>query len=98
MIRSMLRCQRSFRVKPLHVPYLTMSSKKLGVVKTLILNIFGCITYIHVLNYRRTKMNDKDFKYIFISYNTQSKAYKLFDLKTKAHMSRDMEYDIGAQI
>ena len=65
------------------MPY---SSRKLGVVETLILKIFGCITYVDISNYKRTKMNDKNFKYIFISYNTQSKAYKLFNLKNIKRM------------
>ena len=39
------------------------------------------------------KLEDKSKKFIFIGYDTRSKAYKLFDPKTKnIHISRDVEF------
>nr|KYP39875.1 Retrovirus-related Pol polyprotein from transposon TNT 1-94 [Cajanus cajan] len=45
--------------------------------------IFGCITYAHVPNQLRKKLDDKGEKCIFIGYSTNSKAYKLYNPVTK---------------
>lgn len=57
------------------------------------LKIFGYIAYAHVSYQRKTKLDDKSLKYIFIGHNTPSKAYKLFISKElKVHISRDLEF------
>nr|KYP46330.1 Retrovirus-related Pol polyprotein from transposon TNT 1-94 [Cajanus cajan] len=43
------------------------------------LRIFGCIAYAHVPDQLRKKLDDKGEKCIFIGYNTNSKAYKLYN-------------------
>ena len=46
----------------------------------------------HVPDQRRTKLDDKSKKLIFIGYDEKSKAYKLFDPTTKRTIvSRDVE-------
>ncbi|RDY05840.1 hypothetical protein CR513_10270, partial [Mucuna pruriens] len=47
------------------------------------LRIFGCIAYAHVPDQLRKKLDDKGEKCIFIGYNTNSKAYKLYNPVTK---------------
>lgn len=47
------------------------------------LGVFGCITYEHVSDQLRKKVDDKGEMCIFIGFNTNSKAYKLYNLKTK---------------
>ena len=55
--------------------------------------VFESITYAHTLDQRRMKLEDKSKKFIFIGYDARSKAYKLFDPKTKKiHISRDVEF------
>lgn len=57
------------------------------------LKIFESIIYTHILDQRRMKLEDKSEKFIFVSCDAWSKAYKLFDPKTKRiHVSRDMEF------
>ncbi|KAD7477788.1 hypothetical protein E3N88_00924 [Mikania micrantha] len=41
--------------------------------------VFGCIAYAHVPDQRRSKLDDKSEKCIFVGYSEQSKAYKLFN-------------------
>ncbi|XP_072076479.1 uncharacterized protein [Arachis hypogaea] len=56
--------------------------------------IFGCIAYAHVPDQLRKKLDDKGEKYIFIGYSTDSKAYKLYNPKTKkVIISRDVTFD-----
>jgi hypothetical protein len=45
--------------------------------------VFGFIAYAHVPKQTRSKLDDKSEKYIFIGYDEQSKAYKLFNSITK---------------
>jgi hypothetical protein len=41
---------------------------------------------------KRTKLDDKSKKYIFIGYNEKSKVYKLYDpIEKKSMVSRDVE-------
>lgn len=41
--------------------------------------IFGYITYMHILDEKRKKVDDKGKKYIILRISKQSKAYKLFN-------------------
>ncbi|XP_050908522.1 uncharacterized protein LOC127122185 [Lathyrus oleraceus] len=55
------------------------------------LKVFGSVAYAHVPGQRRTKLEDKSKKYIFIGYDEKKKGYKLFDPKTKnVIVSRDV--------
>lgn len=45
--------------------------------------IFGCIAYAHVPDQRRTKLEDKRVKCIFLGVSDQSKGYKLYNPNTK---------------
>eukprot|EP01018_Ginkgo_biloba_P003801 Gb_04010 [translate_table: standard] len=58
------------------------------------LRIFGCVTYAHVPDEKRSKLEDKSVKCIHIGYSEVSKAYKLFDLKKrKIILNRDVVFD-----
>jgi hypothetical protein len=53
---------------------------------------FGSIAYGKILNPKRTKLEEKSKKYIFIRYSEKSKAYKLYDpIERKLMISRDVE-------
>ena len=53
--------------------------------------VFVCIAYAHVLTETRSKLDDKSEKCIFIGYDEQSKAYKLFNpITIKVIISRDV--------
>ena len=56
--------------------------------------IFGCITYAHVPDEKRKKLDDKVEKYIFFCLSEASKAYKSFNpLIKKIVTSRDVVVD-----
>lgn len=58
------------------------------------LRVFGSIAYVHVPCQRRSKLDDRSKKHIFIGYDKQSKGYKLYNPSTrKVIMSRDVEFD-----
>jgi hypothetical protein len=55
--------------------------------------VFGCIAYAHVPKQTRSKLDDKSEKCIFIGYDEQSKAYKLFNpITKKVIVSRDVVF------
>ena len=55
--------------------------------------VFGCIAYAHVPKETRSKLDDKSEKCIFIGYDEQSKAYKLFNpITRKVIISRDVVF------
>jgi hypothetical protein len=43
------------------------------------LKVFGSITYEKISDPKRTKLEDKSKKYIFIGYSEKSKTYKFYD-------------------
>jgi hypothetical protein len=50
------------------------------------------VAYGKVPNPKRTKLDDKIKKYIFIGYDEKSKAYKLYDsIEKKFMVSRDVK-------
>jgi hypothetical protein len=52
------------------------------------------VAYAKILNARRTKLNDKSEKCIFIGYNDRRMEYKFFNLITKkVIMSRDVIFE-----
>lgn len=53
--------------------------------------IFGCIAYAHVPEQKRTKLDNKGEKCIFLGVSDQSKAYKLYNpITKKIVISRDV--------
>jgi len=55
------------------------------------LKVFGSITYAHVLNATRSKLDDKAMKTIFIGY--KHGGYKLYNPMTKkVIVSRDVTF------
>ncbi|KAF7132073.1 hypothetical protein RHSIM_Rhsim09G0034600 [Rhododendron simsii] len=58
------------------------------------LRIFGSIAYAHVPDEKRTKLDEKSEKFVFIGYDSRSKGYKLYNPSNgKIVISRDMEFD-----
>nr|GFA70386.1 retrovirus-related Pol polyprotein from transposon TNT 1-94 [Tanacetum cinerariifolium] len=58
------------------------------------LRIFRSITYVHVLSQRRSKLDDRSKKHVFVGYDKQSKGYKLYNPVTrKVVVSRDVDFD-----
>ena len=47
------------------------------------LKFFGCVSYAHVLDELRNKVDKKGQKCIFVGYSEDTKAYKLYDHATR---------------
>ncbi|KAL0392132.1 UNVERIFIED_CONTAM: Retrovirus-related Pol polyprotein from transposon RE2 [Sesamum radiatum] len=61
------------------------------------LRVFGSICYVHIPTEKRHKLEEKTEKGIFLGYSTQSKGYRIYNLKTKKLIiSRDVEFDEDA--
>jgi len=57
------------------------------------MKVFGCVGYAHVPNELRKKLDNKGEKCIFVGYNDESKAYKLYNSLTKKFIiSRDVQF------
>ncbi len=55
------------------------------------LRVFGCITYVHVPDEKRSKLDPKAKKCIFIGYSLEQKGYRCFNPSTrKLQVSRDV--------
>jgi hypothetical protein len=58
------------------------------------LRVFGYIAYVHVLDEKRSKLNPKFEKCIFIGYSLKQKGYRCFNPSTqKLQVSRDVVFD-----
>jgi hypothetical protein len=58
------------------------------------LKVFGCITYVHVPDKKRSKLDPKVEKCIFIRYSSEQKGYRCFNLSTrKLQVSRNVMFD-----
>ncbi|KAE8657590.1 hypothetical protein F3Y22_tig00116989pilonHSYRG00496 [Hibiscus syriacus] len=58
------------------------------------LRTFGSIAHVHVLDERRTKLDDKSESFIFIGYDANSKGYKLYNPNNKKFViSRDVVFN-----
>jgi hypothetical protein len=56
--------------------------------------VFGCITYMHDPNKKRSKLDPKAKKCIFIGYSSEQKGCKCFNPSTwKLQVSRDVMFD-----
>ncbi len=56
--------------------------------------MFSCIAYMHVLDKKRSKLNPKVEKCIFIRYYLEQKGYRCFNPSTrKLQMSRGVVFD-----
>jgi hypothetical protein len=67
------------------------TSKKLDVSH---LVMFGCIAYVHVPNEKRSKLDPKVEKCIFIGYSLEQKGYRCFNPSTrKLQVSRNVVFD-----
>ena len=54
------------------------------------LRVFGCAAYAHVAKDDRKKLDVKSRKFILLGYGTETKGYRLYDLKhAKVLYSRD---------
>ena len=58
------------------------------------LRIFGCDAYVHIPKERRSKLDPKSVKCIFLGYCQGSKAYRLYNTETRQIVkSRDVIFD-----
>ena len=58
------------------------------------LKVFGCIAYVHIPDERRTKLDPKAEKCIFIGYALQQKGYRCYNPSTrKMQVTRDVVFD-----
>ena len=57
------------------------------------LKVSGCVSYVHISDNQRRKLDVKDHKAIFVGYPPGVKGYKLYDLeKKKFVISRDVQF------
>jgi hypothetical protein len=58
------------------------------------LKVFGCIAYVHVPDEKRSKLDPKAEKCIFIGYSSKQKGYRCFNPSTrKLQVSRNVIFD-----
>ena len=58
------------------------------------LKVFGSIAYAQVPKQKRSKLDDRSEKYVFIGYDSRSKGYKLYNPSNgKVISSRDVVFD-----
>ena len=57
------------------------------------LKVFGCVTYAHVLDELKNKLDKKGHKCIFVGYSEEKKSYELYDHVTrKVIISHDVQF------
>jgi hypothetical protein len=58
------------------------------------LRVFGCIAYVHVPDEKRSKLDPKAKKCIFIGYSLEQKGYRCFNPSTrKLQVSKNVVFD-----
>jgi len=58
------------------------------------LRVFGCITHVHVHDDKRSKLDPKAKKCIFIGYSSEQKGYRCFNPSIrKLQVNRDVVFD-----
>jgi hypothetical protein len=56
--------------------------------------VFGCIAHVHVPDEKRSKLDPKAKKYIFIGYSLEQNGYRCFNPSTrKLQVSRNVVFD-----
>jgi hypothetical protein len=56
--------------------------------------VFGCIAYLHVPDEKKSKLDPKSAKCIFIGYSLEQKGHRCFNLFTrKLQVSRDVVFN-----
>ena len=71
-------------------PHEAYSGKKPSVAH---LKVFGSECFMHIPDEERTKLEPKSCKCIFLGYDMESKAYRLYDPEArKVWLSRDMVF------
>ena len=56
--------------------------------------VFGCISHVHVLDNKRTKLDDKNLSCVLLGVSEKSKAYRLYDLVSQRIItSRDVVFE-----
>jgi len=54
------------------------------------MRVFECVSYAHVLDELRNKLDSKGDKFIYVGYSDESKAYKLYNPLTKVMINGDV--------
>ena len=58
------------------------------------MNVFGCISYVHVPDELRTKLDPKAKKCVFIGYSLEQKGYRCYNSSTRdVRVSKDVVFD-----
>lgn len=71
------------------LPYQTLFEALFGKKHSLShIKFFVCDAFIHILKEKRSKLDNKVVKYIFIAYKYGIKGYKLWNLETKSISSK----------
>ena len=56
--------------------------------------LFGCISHVHVLDSKRTKLDDKSLSCVLLGVSEESKAYRLYDpVSQRIIISRDVVFE-----
>ena len=56
--------------------------------------VFGCVGHVHIPEAKRTKLDDKSCKCIFLGVSEESKAYRMYNPTSKKIMvSRDVVFE-----
>jgi len=56
--------------------------------------VFGCIGYVHIPDQKRSKLDDKSKKCVFLGVSEESKAWRLYDpVMKKIVISKDVVFD-----
>ena len=56
--------------------------------------VFGCISQVHVVDIKITKLEDKSFTCVLLGVSEESKAYRLYDpVARKIIVSRDVIFE-----
>ena len=56
--------------------------------------VFGCSAFVHVLEQKRSKLDSRSIKMVFVGYSSMSKAFRLWDpAEKKIVISCDVVFD-----
>ena len=56
--------------------------------------VFGCVSHVHIPDCKRTKLDDKSVRCLFLGVSEESKAYRLYDpISQKIIISRDVVFE-----